>query len=394
MHAPLNAVIRFGKKAEERLIPVKLGARLTEIGTLETLVRFEDQRQPLAAAVRASQNRRRSSPSSARPPRWSASRRSQSSLELIQAVFSPTAKSPDRARRTARQARTDPGPRPQHLAALAPSARWPTRSWQSSDGRKKSPAYEIRWLNLAGFCLRPGFGYPGRRFPHRAGAPHLRRGSDVRQPGAVRNRLVDLLGPRRRRPESQSADRHLPAALRLPAAARQQEAAAHQSRLLREMWRTAASLELLPIGTKTELGEALVKRVKAGDFKESELWCLSRLGARKLFYGPINLVVPPATVTRWVEALLKLPNAGDALAAMARRTEDPTRDLPAPTRDAVRAKLQTLPHADRLLAVLEGEEEDERTLGRIFGEELPSGLVLAEQFRRARDLNLARHIDF
>ncbi len=34
MHAPLNAVIRFGK-AGERLVPVKLGARLTEIGTLE-----------------------------------------------------------------------------------------------------------------------------------------------------------------------------------------------------------------------------------------------------------------------------------------------------------------------------------------------------------------------
>ena len=96
------------------------------------------------------------------------------------------------------------------------------------------------------------------------------------------------------------------------------------------MWRTAASLELLPIGTKTELGEALIKRVKAGDYKESELWCLSRLGARKLFYGPINLVVPPATVTRWVEALLKLPTTGDALAAMARRTEDPTRDLRPP----------------------------------------------------------------
>src|SRR5579872_6070257 len=34
-HAPLQAVIRFGKQGE-RLIPVKLGARLTEIGTLET----------------------------------------------------------------------------------------------------------------------------------------------------------------------------------------------------------------------------------------------------------------------------------------------------------------------------------------------------------------------
>jgi hypothetical protein len=60
-------------------------------------------------------------------------------------------------------------------------------------------------------------------------------------------------------------------------------------------------------------------------------------------------------------------------------TEDPMRDVPAATHDAVKARLQNLPHAERLLAVLEGEEEDDRTLGRIFGEELPSGLVLAEE---------------
>jgi hypothetical protein len=126
------------------------------------------------------------------------------------------------------------------------------------------------------------------------------------------------------------------------------------------------------------MGEALIKRVKAGDFKESELWCLLRLGARKLFYGPINLVAPPATVARWVETLLRIPTAGDALAAMARRTEDPTRDLPPATRDSVKSKLESMPHSERLLAVLEGDEEDDRTLGRIFGEELPSGLVLAE----------------
>jgi hypothetical protein len=148
------------------------------------------------------------------------------------------------------------------------------------------------------------------------------------------------------------------------------------SSLFREMWRTAASLELLPIGVKTELGDTLVKRIKAGDFKESELWCLSRLGARKLFYGPINLVVPPATAARWVAAVTGIAQAGDALAAMARRTGDPTRDLPEATRESARAKLATLPQSERLLAVLDGEEEDEGTLGRIFGEELPSGLVL------------------
>ena len=28
-------------------------------------------------------------------------------------------------------------------------------------GRKKSPRHEVRWLNLSGFCLRPGFGALG-----------------------------------------------------------------------------------------------------------------------------------------------------------------------------------------------------------------------------------------
>jgi hypothetical protein len=66
------------------------------------------------------------------------------------------------------------------------------------------------------------------------------------------------------------------------------------------------------------------------------------------------------------------------LAAIARRTEDPTRDLAPATLSAVRRKFEHLPHAERYLAVLDGEEErDDRALGRIFGEELPSGLVLA-----------------
>jgi hypothetical protein len=152
------------------------------------------------------------------------------------------------------------------------------------------------------------------------------------------------------------------------------------SSLLREKWRTAASLELLPGGTRTELGEALLRKLKAGDFRESELWCLSRLGARELFYGPINQVLPPTVAGRWAEALLSIdvPGATDALAAIARRTGDTTRDLAAATLTAVRSKLASQPHAARYLAVLDGEEErDERALGRIFGEELPSGLVLA-----------------
>ena len=103
------------------------------------------------------------------------------------------------------------------------------------------------------------------------------------------------------------------------------------------------------------------------------LWCLSRLGARQLFYGPTNQVLSPAAATRWIEAMLTAPKADDALVSLARRTGDPVRDVSATTFAAVRARLTDT----SLIAQLEGEaERDDRALGRIFGEDLPSGLVL------------------
>jgi hypothetical protein len=135
------------------------------------------------------------------------------------------------------------------------------------------------------------------------------------------------------------------------------------------MWRAASSLELLPVQTKTQLGDALVERVKKNDFVDSGLWCISRLGARKLFYGPNNLVVPPAVAARWMEAILKNPKADDAVLSLARVTGDSTRDLPAASVDLARG---TWPDVD-----FEAEDStDLRSLGRIFGEELPSGLVM------------------
>ena len=149
------------------------------------------------------------------------------------------------------------------------------------------------------------------------------------------------------------------------------------SSLLRELWRTAASMELLPLNTKTDLGDALMRMVMAGNFRESELWCLSRLGARELFYGPMNQVLPPGTAARWVEALLTVPSAGNTLASLARLTSDQARDLSPSTREMVRGKLEGATNSAKLLAMFDGEEaRDEQALQRIFGEELPSGLVL------------------
>ena len=140
------------------------------------------------------------------------------------------------------------------------------------------------------------------------------------------------------------------------------------------MWRTAASLELLPIGTKIELGEALVQPRQDRRLPRERAVVPVAPGRARAVLRPHEPAVPPGRGRALGgRRCLKLPAAGDALAGMARHTEDPTRDVPAATVAAVRARLESLPHAERLLAELEGEEEDDRTLGRIFGEELPSG---------------------
>jgi len=244
---------------------------------------------------------------------------------------------------------------------------------EHANGRKKSPAFEARWLNLCGFSLRPGFGCPGDDFrveqARRVYAAGLQYPNQIQceidwwifagriAGGLNRNQQVDIF--------------QRVSAILLPRGKKQQRV---NSSLLREMWRTASSLELLPVSTRTDLGDTLVK---ARQFGASELWCLGRLGARELFHGPVNQVLPPATASRWIEALLSTTNAGDTLALLARKTGDPTRDVAPATAEKVRAVLATAANADQLLALFEGRESrSERAMDRMFGEILPSGLVI------------------
>jgi hypothetical protein len=58
-------------------------------------------------------------------------------------------------------------------------------------------------------------------------------------------------------------------------------------------------------------------------------------------------------------------------------TGDATRDLPGAALESVRRYLASVPDAEPLAALLEGDApRDMDALGKVFGEELPSGLVL------------------
>jgi len=380
LHAPLRAVIRFGKGGERR-VPVTLGARLSEVGTLEAWAesKISEHRWRLQFQLRKTSDTPEPSAAVA-AVRSSAviSAEAQAAAEaLIEQVFGkerdgiPPEQLPSRLEQSLGLGR---------MSWPLPTIRaFADKLLALSDGRRKNAPHEARWLNLTGFCLRPGFGFPGDDYrieqARRIYAGGLTFGNQVQceidwwifcgriagglnrnQQGDIFQRLSPVLLPKQKRKQRINPS------------------------LYREMWRTAASLELLPQQTKVQLGDALLGMAKQGEMVESVVWCLSRLGARKLFSGPINLVVSPSVASRWVETLLRLPNTPallEAVVHIAQQTGDTARDLPPATLELVRRACEGSPSSASLLRELSGESADLAASSRVFGEELPAGLVLA-----------------
>ncbi len=369
-HAPLNAVIRFGKPGAGRTVPVKLGAKLTEVGTLELWAdsKLSEHRWKLQFELRKAA----ASLEAARPAAVVSAEATAAAEALIRETF---------------QAKTlEPEALPARLEQTLALGRnsWPLaaiRGFASvflelAEERRASAAFEARWLNLAGLCMRPGFGFPGDEYRIEQARRIFAGG--LAFPNAVQNesewwifwgRVAGGLN------RNQQADIYQRIAGSIMP--RKGQKVRVNSSLLREMWRCACSLELLPVSTRTDLGDALLARIKAGEFGASEAWCLGRLGGRDLFHGPTNQVLPATTAARWVDLLAKAPHAAETMALLARRTGDSYRDLPPASAAVARRAIEGHKDAERLLAILEGKAaRDSETLSRIFGEELPSGLVL------------------
>ncbi len=363
LHAPLHAVLRFGK-AGERLVPIKLGAKLTEVGTLEIWAdsKETEHRWRLQFELRKA----KAAQGVSRPAAVISDVALSNALALIPATFAADEIAPEELPAKLEQA-LGLGRNSWPLSAIRKLG---DAMIELAEGRKRSAAHEARWLNLCGFCLRPGFGFPGDDY--RIEQARRVYASGLQFSNQVQNEIEwwifwgRVAGGLNKNQQTDVFQRLSPTLL--PRTAKRPRV---NPSLLREMWRAAASLEFLPIQTKTQLGDELAARIAKGDFVDTALWCVARLGARKLFYGPINQVLPASTVSRWLEPLLKIQKAEDAVGALARRTGDAARDLPAATLDLVR---RAFPMLD-----LDTEPSDNlAAMNKIFGEELPSGLVFHE----------------
>ena len=205
-------------------------------------------------------------------------------------------------------------------------------------GARRARRTKLRWLNLCGFCLRPGFGFPGDDFrieqARRVYAAGLQFANQVQNEiewwifwgrvagGLNKNQQTDMF--------QRLSPMLLPRGEK--AAARESAACCARCGARRRVWNCCRSKPRRSWAMSWSRAHS-----RKGDFVETGLWCLARLGARKLFYGPINQVLPASTVARWLEPSAENPEGrGRGGGAGARSTGDSTRDLPAATLEVVR----------------------------------------------------------
>ena len=114
-------------------------------------------------------------------------------------------------------------------------------------------------------------------------------------------------------------------------------------------------------------------------------WSLTRIGARMLFYGPLNLVVHPQVVEEWLGQLLAVQPSNDSekngwafcLANLSRMTGQRALDVNEEMRTAVLGVLRSLKVPAHWREIVEKVVEmDAGDRGQLFGESLPIGLRL------------------
>ena len=381
LHAPLVTLLRYGKKLRELYLTVRLRVSFTEVGTLELWCESRDTQhrwrlqfelrgeEPQAEQLDSAKPQPVPRPSSAVTP---SDATIESSVELIQRVFEGPAD--DESGSLASQ---------MEAALGAKRDSWPIPAIRRfcdvlievAPGRKKSPRHEVRWLNLYGWCLRPGFGAPGDD----ARMNHLRR--------IAFNKLVfaddlqcqvEMLALLRRIAGGINASEQQ---VLYRAYAGRKEKRRVNRQLEYEQWRLVVSLEHLLGSARAALGNELVGKIK--DEPENAIWLgsLGRLGARIPLYGPLHSVAPAETAGEWLKALLDLSTftaaTSSAILLIARRTDDRSRDIDDAVRELVISRLTALGIGEETIQLLSKYVPPERADAvRSFGESLPPGLQL------------------
>ena len=374
----IQTIVRFGRKAELKNIPVHIEAVYTEVGTLELWCQ-----------------------SQASPHRWQLQfdlRKTLSSLKIkdedvlesslieeirqyIRNILKDKVNAKDLENSVTEI---------KNISGLK-KEQWPLgmirhmadELLENSKRRKISPHHEKRWLNLMGFCLRPGFGdgFDEHRIrklwkihgegPVKDNNPQVRsewwimwrRVAGGLNAGQQKQFLIETtpwLFQKKGKTKKISVQEQI------------------------EIWMAVANMERLQVDEKIKWAKHLFDTMKPVSYKPQHFWVLSRFGARELLYGSADRVVPPKEVWPWIESLMKQPWKNtlpviNAIRQIARKTGDRTRDL---DEDRLSSAANWIldhggaPESVEILKDVLPIQKQERDM--VFGESLPIGIVLRE----------------
>ncbi len=248
-----------------------------------------------------------------------------------------------------------------------------------SAGRRRSVEHErVFWL-LAGYCIRPGYGYADDQ--NRIAALAKCAAERLQYPTEARG-WQQLLTALRRMGAGASADLQAQwfewlAPFVAPASAGlKKPKKGHPVSAETELLALFASLERLPAAARIAFAEWLLER--AFTDRDTRIWqALTRVGLRELIYTDASYVLPGSEVSRWLAQLLREPwdeTRARAAALLAHKTSDRVRDVDGATRDRVRTKL--LSHDSKWVALLDGVHAERQNQDAWGGDTLPVGLIL------------------
>ena len=243
--------------------------------------------------------------------------------------------------------------------------------------RGRSLEHESVWLNLAGYCLRPGFGHSKDIELMDKVWPMFQSGLTF--PKETRAQIQWYILWRRVAGGLNKPQQETIFAKIYPSIKKKVNTSA-------ELFLLAGSLEYIDIQKKIQLGDLLVQDILSGkkDCIDAKLFCLARLASRVPLHGSAVHTIRPSFVEPWVRSLLTLNHSQKSYRALphlyslvCRVVNHRELDIGVEIRTQVLDKLKTLPKCEGYSALISDYVPiDTKDFENLFGESLPIGISL------------------
>ncbi|MGF1703988.1 hsp70 family protein [Photobacterium makurazakiensis] len=258
---------------------------------------------------------------------------------------------------------------------------------ESKKRRRRSDIHERNWLKLAGFTLRPGFGYPSDEWRmeqvwalYQHGIQFDSNTQTWSDWWTFWRRVSGGLNQEQQLVIYKDIAKYInPSAVRDSKLAKEM-----QERSYEDMVRLAASLENLPFDKKLQLIEWIFGRLQKTQYAQAHWWAIGRIATRSPFYGSAHNLLSAEHVSYCLPELMdfdwrKDQNIAFAAVMMCRMTGDRTLDIDDINRTAVIEKLKSSKVPESWLEMVSTVKVlTESETKRVFGDALPTGLCLID----------------